>query len=218
MPIREDEQALFKRWRQRRPDFVSDGVVSEHDYLASNPKIALVLKEVNDPDSEGWDLREFLAGGARPRTWNNVARWTHGMRNRHRLPEPGWEEQYEEVDEDFRRQELRYLCVINLKKSPGGGAADMNEIWAFAEEDKKFIHEQYAIYDPDLTVCGGTGDIFPHVVLDIDETGWRRTHRGIWWYEREANKYILSYNHPEARVQEPLLHYGLVDAVAELLR
>jgi hypothetical protein len=31
--------------------------VSEADYLNTLPKIAIILKEVNDPGGGGWDLR-----------------------------------------------------------------------------------------------------------------------------------------------------------------
>ena len=51
--------------------------------MASSPSIVFILKEVNDPDGGGWDLRQFLRNnGDRPQTWNNVARWVHGIRNR----------------------------------------------------------------------------------------------------------------------------------------
>ena len=216
MSIREREQALFNKWRQGRKAFVEDGVVSEHYYEASNPKIALILKEVNDPDGGDWDLRQFLANGGQGQTWNNAARWIHGIR--HRSSAPGWQKHYENVDADFRREELRSLCVINLKKDPGDASSDMNEIRKLARKDRKYILRQYAIYDPDLTICGGTGDIFSEEILTLEPPRWRRTRRGIWWYEREKSKYIIYYFHPGARVFSPFMHYGLVDAVSEMLR
>lgn len=71
MNISDSEEQLFSQWQGSREGFVRDGVVSEKDYLESNPKIALILKEVNDPDGGGWDLREFIAEGGRPQTWDN---------------------------------------------------------------------------------------------------------------------------------------------------
>ena len=58
MGIRERENELFARWADRRPGLVMDGVVDETAYLASSPKILFLLKEVNDQNGGGWDLRE----------------------------------------------------------------------------------------------------------------------------------------------------------------
>ena len=84
-----------------------------------------------------------------------------------------------------------------------------------AKEDKDYIREQYSIYEPDLTICAGTGDLFKRVV-GHESKKWEQTKRGIWWYQRDANKYVVSFAHPEARVHSPLLIYGLLDAVHEI--
>ena len=47
MSIYEQEKQLFVEWEVGRKGFVRDGVVSEIDYLNSQPKIAFVLKERN---------------------------------------------------------------------------------------------------------------------------------------------------------------------------
>ncbi|WGC86175.1 hypothetical protein [Aeromonas caviae] len=75
-----------------------------------------MLKEVNDPDGGGWDLREFIADGARSQTWNNVARWVDGIRNIERdIP---WKE-FDDINEEDRQSSLKSICAMNLKKSPG---------------------------------------------------------------------------------------------------
>ena len=60
MSITNEENSLFGEWKGNRKGFVSDGLISEQDYLNSNTKICILLKEVNDPDIGGWDLREFI--------------------------------------------------------------------------------------------------------------------------------------------------------------
>ena len=95
--IREAENRLFRNWSSRREGFVTDGVVSEMDYLNSSKKILFVLKEVNDPGGGGWDLRQFLLEGGRAQTWNNIARWVHGIRNLDAVPT--WDF-FENIDED----------------------------------------------------------------------------------------------------------------------
>ena len=92
MTIRAEEDSLFQSWRTSRPAVAADGVVSEQDYHASSPSIVVILKEVNDPDGGNWDLRQFLRDGGRSQTWNNVARWVHGIRNRGQ--DDDWRNQY----------------------------------------------------------------------------------------------------------------------------
>ena len=193
-----------------RDNFVRDGVVSEKDYLESKPKIVFILREPNG--GKNWDLREFLLRGGRGQTWNNVSRWVHGIRNRHAIP--AWN-CYKRIRTNFRQQQLRSICVINLKKEPGGAAANYGTIRRHAVRDAEFIRLQYGIYDPDLTICGGTGDPFKEVVGHALNQ-WRETHRGIRWYKTAQDKYVVQFNHPSARISASFLLYGLLDAVNEL--
>ncbi|MBW8035833.1 MAG: hypothetical protein FVQ79_09435 [Planctomycetes bacterium] len=186
--------------------------MSENDYLKSSLRIAIILKEVNAPGGGGWDLREFLSKGGRPQTWDNVTRWVHGIRNLNSIP--GWDF-YEEITNYFRIETLKSICAINLKKSPGTHTTNHASLNSVANEDKDYIRSQYSIYDPDLTICGGTADLF-RFVAGHDSMKWRTTKRGIWWYERRAHKYVVSFAHPEARVHSPLLVYGLLDAIHEI--
>lgn len=212
MSITNEENSLFGEWKGNRKGFVSDGLVSEKDYLNSNIKICIVLKEVNDPDGGDWDLREFIANGARSQTWNNVVRWVNGIRSIERdIP---WKE-FEDVSKEDRQSSLKSLCAMNLKKSPGTHTAVEASLNKVANEDRDFIERQFSLYNPDLTICGGTGELFKDVA-GFNEFEWKRTDRGIWWYERAPAKYVIAYCHPEARVDDPLIVYGLIDAVREI--
>lgn len=213
MTIVEKEEELFNEWGKNRSDFVPDGAVSERHYLKSCPKICFILKEVNDP-GEGFDLREFMRNGGRDATWNNVARWVHGIRN---LPsECNWSF-YKKIDEGFRMEVLRDIVAMNLKKSPGGSSTDSADLKKVVGEDTPFIQKQYAIYDPDITICGGaetTAGLFREAVHP--NMSWKQTTRGIWWYRRNADKYVVALPHPEARVQDSLLLYASLDAIKEI--
>ncbi len=212
MSITDKENNIFIEWKENRKGFVSDGLVSEQDYLNSDIKICIVLKEVNDPDGGGWDLREFLANGARPQTWNNIVRWVNGIRNIEcDIP---WKD-LEHISKEERKSSLKSICVINLKKSPGTHTTDNTSLNKVANEDRNYIERQFFLYNPDITICGGTGDLFKDIAgfCDIE---WKRTNRGIWWYERAPRKYVIAYCHPEARVDNPLIVYGLIDAIREI--
>lgn len=115
MSIKDEENSLFGEWKGNREGFVSDGVISEKDYLNSDIKICVVLKEVNDFGGGGWDLREFIADGARSQTWNNVVRWINGIRNIER--DISWNE-FEDIKKEDRQSSLKSICAMNLKKSP----------------------------------------------------------------------------------------------------
>lgn len=212
MSIADKESSLFGDWKGSRKGFVSDGLVSEEEYLKSKIKICIVLKEVNDPDGGGWDLRELLADGARSQTWNNVARWINGIRNIDKdIP---WNE-FENFNQENRQFSLKSICAMNLKKSPGTHTTDKASLNKVADEDRSFIERQFSLYNPDITICGGTGALFKDVA-GFSEFEWKRTNRGIWWYERAPSKYVIAYCHPEARVDSPLIVYGLIDAIREV--
>lgn len=109
MSIYEAEEQLFQEWQENREGFVRDGVVSEEDYMASTPKIAFILKEVNDPGGGGWDLRKFVSEGGRPQTWNNIARWVYGIRNITSIPE--WN-LFENISKEFRIKHYRVFVLL----------------------------------------------------------------------------------------------------------
>ena len=65
MNITKLENELFRKWALSRKGFVADGVADETAYLASEPKVVFVMKEVNDPRGGNWDQRKFMREGAR---------------------------------------------------------------------------------------------------------------------------------------------------------
>ena len=205
MTIREEEERLFEEWRRRRKPFVSDGVVSEDDCQTSSPKITFILREANDPNGGGYDLREFLRDGGCGQIWHNVTRWVHGIRS---LPIRHAWSFYENMTKDFRKETLKSIVAMNLKKSSGGSSTDPQVLKAVATEDAPYIKRQYALYDPDITICGGddTADFFKKAVGH--EGKWQTiTHKTtkdeIRWYKRNADpekpELVVSYWHPAQR-------------------
>lgn len=213
MSITEQEKELFALWSVNRKGFVFDGVVSETDYLASALKLCFVLKEVNDIDGGDWDLRQFVHGGGRWQTWDNVTRWVKCLRNLdHELR---WED-LAKISLEDRQQTLRSICAMNLKKSPGGHTTERASFAPVVVEDKLFIQKQYALYNPDITICCGTVWDF-RGALDFNDCEIFQTSRGIQWFLNKDNRPVIIYSHPAARVNSSLLVYGLFDAVREIL-
>lgn len=208
--MREKQRALFDEWRILHPELVTDGVVDEDAYSKSKIKILYLLKEANG--GENWDLCEFIAGGARAQTWDNITRWTMGIHNLNKdIP---WNDM-ENISENQRKDILKSICAVNVKKTSGGYTADSKKLEEAAKEDSAFLRRQLAIYEPEIIICCGTDWLYFDYIYNY-KPEWKMTSRGIW-YVREEGKIIISYSHPEARTKECLLYYGLVDAVKEIV-
>ena len=213
MSIREDEESLFQEWSRRSESIVRDGVVDESSYLNSDPRTLLVLKEVNDEGGGGWDLRDFVRNGAKGLTWNNVTRWMRGIQNLDReLP---WTD-VEPVSQSDRERLLRSLCIMNLKKSPGSGSADREEVRSAARANVDLLRRQFELYDPDLIICGGVSGLFRHVIDAPEIDDWDSTERGVSFFRKSENQYVIDYFHPQARYKASMLYYHLIDAVRDL--
>jgi len=216
MGIRALEEELFAEWKWNRPGFVADGVVDEDAYHASTPRLLFVLKEVNDPGGGEWDLRQFILEGGRAQTWDNVTRWVEGVRQ---LPSDAPWNALKNISKERRRKALRSIVAVNLKKSPGGHTTDPAALATIAAEDKAFLKRQFSLYEPDLVICCGadTSNTL-HRLIDIGaQPEWKATSRGIWYHEFRPGKFVVSFAHPEARVADCLLYYGLIDALREIL-
>jgi len=86
------------------------------------------------------------------------------------------------------------------------------------------LNRQFQLYyknektRPDIIICGGssTSNTFNKLVDIPNKDDWKQTFRGIWYYEYDSGRFFISYSHPEARIQDSLLYYGLIDAIKEL--
>ena len=215
MTLRDSEEQLFAEWRGKRSVFYPDGVINEAAWMRSTPKILLLMKEVNDPDEEGWDLREFLSSTDRQDTWDSVTRWVRAIRA---LPtEVPWKDLMRVKSAD-RRDHLGSLAVMNLKKTSGGHTTNVKSFRKIVEEDQDFLRRQFALYDADLVLCCGSEvtRAFYRWIGPEHAKRWKSTRRGVEFLEYAPGKHVIDYSHPEARVSPFLLHYPLVDAIREI--
>lgn len=210
------EDALFSRWAIRHAGFVKDGAVDAQAYWASNPRLLFILKEVNATNRGGWDLREFVRDGGRTQTWNNITRWTEGIRLAYNHPQADmhWT-QLARISEDRRRKTLRSIAAMNLKKSPGSHTSNTHELHQVAQQDRAFLREQFDLYKPDVVVCCGSSvALEASKILKIPK--WQQSSRGVEYAIYNSECTVFSYCHPEARVADQLLFYGLFDSVREI--
>lgn len=213
MSILKKESSLFEEWSVSRSGFVADGVISEIDYLKSKLKLCFVLKEVNDEGGGDWDLREFVRDGARPQTWDNIARWVKCIDNIDTdIP---WAF-LESINDSQRAELLLSICAMNLKKTPGGSSTNQTELEKVVEEDQSFIRRQYSIYEPDLTICCGTGWDFRYA-LSLNDGDVLEAKHGIKWFRNHEGRPVIIYRHPQSRIKHSTLAYELVDAIREII-
>ena len=211
MSIHEKEKRLFNKWKVKRKNFVGDGVVCETAYSKSDPKIAIILKEPHGDN--GGDIRNWLRNiDSSDRTWDTVARWVYGIRNRKSMP--AWKD-FPKTTSKFKIDTFQNICAMNLKKSAGGSSADYSEIAKAAREDANRIRLQYDLYKPDLTICCGIGSLFKEVVRH-DKKELKETTRGISYWTWDDKKYVVDFFHPARPIDSTLKLYPLIDAINEI--
>ena len=207
-----EEEEFLDEWAKELPGFIKDGVVNPQEYFSVKYKILFLLKEVNG--GKDWDLRDYLMEGGRKQTWDNGSRWVEGILNLDR--ETPWQD-IDEVDEEYRKKWLNKIAAVNVKKVSGGHTSDMKEIYRFARENAERLCRQINMYEPDIVICGGTEGCYFDEIVEYDDPKWEMTSRGIWYVVEPSKRIVISYLHPEARVKDCLLYYGLIDAVREIV-
>lgn len=188
---------------------VSDGIVDPALYFsrAETPVRALfVLKEANDPNGGGWDLRDFLRDGGRWQTWNNVTRWATALGAAGGTPAYGMR-----VDETRRKEVLPHIAAVNLKKVPGESVSCREEILRAAKENAGLIRKQIEECRCDVIVCCGEGvaegleEAFVEGELVWAKCSGRR-------YGRCGDAIVLDFWHPAARKSKS----AMVDEISRM--
>lgn len=211
--VSEEQDKLFLQLKDIDANVIADGIVDDQAYQNAKYRIVYIMKEANG--GKGWSLTEFLKEGGRPQTWNTVARWTEAILNLGTCRELNWT-YLEDKNDERRKQYLRCIGVVNLKKTSGTFVSDEQEIFKSALENRDIIKKQIDLYQPNIIICCGTGDAFVKSYFNNISFSWSRTKRGIWYIKKD-DKVIISFLHPSARVSANILHYSLIDAVIEIL-
>ena len=203
--IKESERRLFAKWRTNigpKGAFIEDGVVDERQFLQEPCRFVFVLKEANQMGKTS--LTDFLSNGAPGNgghTWNPVCRWLTGEKTRVFSP-------------DERKDILRRIAVMNLKKEDGGSVTDMRKLEEVVKRDSGFIKSQMEIYAqhvPVAFICCG-----PWLLSMISQHVYDNAS-----IEREApipfmkpfvgrEVYFVAFNHPNAKVENLVTKFEFV--------
>ena len=215
MSINADLKSLYNSWKQPGLQFVSGGVVDEPSYCSSSPKLMMLLKEVNDPNSdENWSLVDLIQKQIDDRdnhefldTWRNVGIWSYGVHNGY-AP-------YQDIVKYYKQENLasglQCIATTNLKKSGGGGISNYDEIKANALKQKDLWTEEIKIMKPDVVICGGTFSIVKEI-LGFDEiTCSSGADTG-----RALDTLFVDFYHPQYRISPKVLYAYFCETMESL--
>ncbi len=215
--ILNEENELLKQFKERIPGaFWEDGIVDPDVYLHHKnfPRILYIMKEAN-AEGESDDLRKFLRGKSQGQTWNTVARWNYAIYNNF----PSWNEIIAINEIELRMKWLSYCAVVNLKKSPGEGSADINSVHRVAEKCKDILIQQIGLYEPHFIICCGTGYIVSQIFKDQILIPWKKSRFGVDFAKFSSTSgFAIQYLHPQARYYNNFKHYILTETVRELIK
>ena len=211
--------AIKKLIETNRPIFQGlpvafDGVVDEEAYTASAIRTVFLMKEVNGQEIEkkdgqiivkqieqDWDYTEWLNKQAHDdseqfyKTWPNICLWTELLRNENTMYMDCMNA-YGAFDSMHLRKNLAEIAVINVKKTPGKGSSDYEELRKAAEhpENAALIRSEIDILNPNLIICGGTFE-FAKKIFQVQQEEIMGLRSGAFYFRKDDRVY-LEFVHP----------------------
>jgi hypothetical protein len=204
-------ESNLNRWRQRchKSDgtFYADGIVGDPTRWYRSPlRVAFIGKEPNDrpglAKSCGADLRRLFLNPSqspknRKRFETNLGRWAYGIH--------GTSSQHIPSFDDSTRgaaSAIRDCAVINLKKTGGGGTANLGNVRCHLRLHSQLFLEQLELIDPTVVVCCGCTELVLPLLEQLHRLESRAIrHRGRLWIE--------SY-YPSARLDDITMYNRLL--------
>lgn len=152
---------LFSRWKQARPEYESegkrfsdDGIIDYDAWSKSKPKILFLLKE-NWADEENWEPSWGISSYANLFS-KNIALWSNLIKELYYHPEKVLNN-----DSILIPKKISDLAIMEIKKvNEGKPSSSDHEIQNYAIRDRDFIIEQIELINPDVILCGKTGEIY----------------------------------------------------------
>lgn len=179
--------------------FVIDGIIDSEKYFNAKYRILWILKEANS-QSDTWSYLEkfkdkewlYRCGKSVP-TLKKIIYITYGiLRNCNwcEIPDAKNEKSFEPLQE---------IALINIKKIPGDGSAEDNEIQQAYYENKELLKLQIETYNPNVIIFGNTLQYFYKTDFDkLESTEKQKTEFGNAFYNTGDKLYIHTW-HPAVR-------------------
>ena len=184
---------LFELWRNARQynSFSNDGIIGSDDlWKQTYPKIAFLLKEVNDSFCDIHKEPCYGPKGNSPVFWRNLNMWKYIATELLHGRECTFSETCAEKENCVAQ-----IAYVNLKKNaesesrPKSNDADIQR---YVDEDWEFLNRQIEIIAPDILFCCGT---FKYIKGKI-ESELEPISKGIYFYRHLL---VVEFCHPSAR-------------------
>lgn len=181
-----------------------DGILNESEEWGKvAKKILFVMKEVND--WEGGDLKDLFTDGPKYQMWHTISRWAAGIL--YNFPE------YEEIDTwSIKKEVIRKIASINLKKTSGGSHSNMSVINAYAYTDKELLLGQIDEIQPNIIIACGTFDSVIWL-LGLEINPDNPYEKPI--FDKERNIWVVPWRHP-GRVNNKKTYNELKEMIAKI--
>lgn len=227
MNIREAEDQLFSEWKKKYIDesFVIDGCPTPEVYLQEKRKVVFVLKDGNLGNPNFADSFENRTYNQRYELeheptlwWETIAKWCYFLNNN----SDSWDCAENTIkDESSIRKLLSHHCIIQLKKTWGGGSVRNTTLAQVVVNDKAEIITQLSIYQSHFIVACGNGEHLA-AVFDCKNSDKMKTSTGVgYWKVKLENHdcFLVDYCHPSIRVGtkiKGIVAKGLSFAILEI--
>ncbi len=189
--------ALFTRWKAKhlpkygQISFVSDGIVNPEKWFSLNDseeRIMFLLKEAYDKSETplDWDEAKWLNQEKCMKncsyesdcskcditgtTFNFIASVVYGITENPTKSYDSWlgiETHNHSEYKIKRRESLRKIAVVNIKKSDGKSSSSDDDIYYYAAVDKDLLIEQIKLINPTTIICGGTYKYLRCIFTDL---------------------------------------------------
>lgn len=195
--VRNDE--LFRKWREKHLKkygptvFIRDGIISPEDWFGNNPpkeRILFLLKEAYDKEENtmDWDETKWLKQekcmdicskkidcsncNITGNTFNFVASVAYGILESETKKYDPWigiESRKNSLFICKRKEMLKKIAIINIKKSRGKKSSSDDDIYYYAADDKDLLIEQIKLISPTIIICGGTYKYLRCIFTDLPQ-------------------------------------------------
>lgn len=201
----------MSEWKQRplHKDavFIKDGIINIDKWLApGNKKILLFLKEAYGENND-WDLCDLICNkwkGPKFKIWWTVSYWLYALQKTTKdfIPlMPSNKDEYGQC-----KELLFSSAVVNIKKSSGKSASDVDDLKNYWDSDKDLVLDQVAMINPDIILCGGTMEF---IKPEWEEQGVIERVENTEWIYEVGNRLVIDYWHPASQLSQQLCYYTL---------
>ena len=128
--------------------YIFDGIIDFREWKKIKTRILFILKEPNTND-EYWSLTDVYKGMVKgdPNSYGEMmAKITYIFNS---------SKKFADSNEKDWLPYLKAAATINLKKTPGGGETDWQELYDFAKKYSNELREQITQIEPHIIFCAG---------------------------------------------------------------